>query len=120
MRPCRYILRSLSYYRRAHLWVMLGSTMCTAILVGALVVGDSVRHSLRRLVTVRLGDTQFSLSAGDRFFRTGLADALADRLGTTVAPILQVKGMAAAEGGRRRVNRITAIGVDGRFGEIGD
>ena len=120
MSPYRYILSSLRYYRRAHLWTLLGSMICTAILVGALAVGDSVRFSLERLVSVRLGQTQFAMSTGDRFFRAALADTLSGQLETTVAPILQVKGMAVAEGGAKRVNRITVIGVDGRFGEIGD
>ena len=120
MNAVRYIFRSLWYYRSAHLWVVLGSMMCTAILVGALIVGDSVRYSLRHMVEVRLGRTQFAMSSGDRFFRTALADALSDRLETTVAPILQVRGMAVAEGGKKRVNRISVVGVDGRFGEIGD
>jgi putative ABC transport system permease protein len=120
MNTARYILRSLWYYRSAHLWVVLGSMMCTAILVGALIVGDSVRYSLQNMVRVRLGDTQFAMSTGDRFFQTDLADTLSDRLGTTAAPILQVKGMAIAEGGKKRVNRISVVGVDGRFGEIGD
>ena len=120
MNTARFILRSLWHYRRAHLWVVLGSAMCTAILVGALIVGDSVRYSLQHMVWVRLGHAQFAMSTGDRFFRTDLADALSSRLETTVAPILQVRGMAVAEGGKKRANRISAVGVDGRFGDIGD
>ena len=115
----RYILRNLRYYRSAHLWIVSGSLMCTAILVGALVVGDSVRYSLQQLVTVRLGRTRFAVSSGDRFFRTALAEALSGRLETTVAPILQVKGIAVADGGRERVNRVSVVGVDGRFGDVG-
>lgn len=120
MNTPRFILRSLWYYRNAHLWVVLGSLMCTAILVGALIVGDSIRYSLQHMVRVRLGCVQFAMSSGDRFFRTTLADALSNRLETTIAPILQVKGMAVAEGGKKRVKRISVIGVDDRFGEIGD
>ena len=120
MNAARYIFRSLWHYRSAHLWVVLGSMMCTAILVGALIVGDSVRYSLQHMVGVRLGHTQFAMSTGDRFFRTTLADALSDQLETTVAPILQTKGMAIAGGGKKRANRISIVGVDGRFGNIGD
>jgi len=119
MNRLRYMLRSVRFYRSVHLWIVLGCLMCSAILVGALIVGDSVRYSLRRMVTDRLGRTRFALDAGDRFFRMALADALSDRLETTVAPILQVKGMAVAEGGAKRANRILVIGVDGRFGDMG-
>jgi len=92
----------------------------TAILVGAFVIGDSVRYSLRQIVFDRLGKTEFALSAGDRFFRTELADDLSKVLHTHVAPLLQTRGIAVAEGGARRINRIQVLGVDTRFGQIGD
>ena len=120
MNRLRYILRSVRFYRSAHLWMVLGCSMCSAILVGALIVGDSVRTSLQRIVTDRLGRTQFVLAAGDRFFRVALADALSDRLERTVAPVLRIVGVAVAEGGTRRANRVSVIGVDGRFGDMGD
>jgi putative ABC transport system permease protein len=90
----------------------------TAILVGALIIGDSVRFSLQRIVFDRLGNTEFALTSGDRFFRTQIADDLEKTLDTTVAPLLQTKGIAIAEGGQRRLNNIQVIGVDDRFGEI--
>jgi putative ABC transport system permease protein len=111
--------RGLTFHRRSHLWVILGSTVSTAILVGALAVGDSVRYSLRRLVFDRLGRTEFALVSGDRFFRSRIADVLADRLGVPVAPLLQIRGIASAGGGRLRVNTVQVIGVDERFGGMG-
>ena len=47
--------RSLSFYWRAHLGVLLGAAVGTAVLVGALVVGDSVRFSLHQMALARLG-----------------------------------------------------------------
>jgi len=111
--------RGLTFYRRSHLWVILGSAVSTAILVGALVVGDSVRHSLRRLVFERLGRTEFALVSGDRFFRCRIADAMAERLGVSVAPLLQIQGIASSQGGRQRVSAVQVIGVDERFGGMG-
>jgi putative ABC transport system permease protein len=93
--------------------------MSTAILVGALIIGDSVRHSLQKIVFDRLGNIEFALSSGDRLFRAQLADDLAESLDTVVAPLLQTRGIAIAEGGLRRVNDIQVIGVDARFGEMG-
>jgi len=90
----------------------------TAILVGALIIGDSVKFSLRQIVFDRLGNTEFALTSGDRFFRAQIADDLSKILDTTVAPLLQTKGIAIAEGGQRRLNNVQIIGVDGRFGEI--
>ncbi len=115
----RLLRRSLSYYRKTHVWVVLGAAVSTAILVGALVIGDSVRLSLRQIVFDRLGDTEFVLTSGDRFFRTQLADEIAVELETQAAPVLIARGIAITEGGRRRSNNIQVVGVDARFGEIG-
>ena len=115
----KLLLRSLSYYRKMHIWVILGTMMSTAILVGALIIGDSVRHSLQKIVFDRLGNTEFALHSGDRFFQTRMADELAEILQTPVAPLLQTRGIAIAEGGQRRLNNIKIVGVDARFGEMG-
>jgi putative ABC transport system permease protein len=115
----KLLFRSLAYYRKTHLWVVLGTMVSTAVLVGALVIGDSVRFSLQQIVFDRLGATEFALSSGDRFFEARLAEDLSQSLGTVVAPLLQTRGIAVAEGGQRRINNIQVVGVDARFGEIG-
>jgi putative ABC transport system permease protein len=114
----KLLLRSLGFYGKTHLWVVLGTMISTSILVGALIIGDSVKFSLQQVVFYRLGNTEFALTSGDRFFRTQIADGLSKMIDTTVAPLLQTKGIAIAEGGQRRLNNIQIIGVDNRFGEI--
>jgi len=120
MSTWKLLLRSLSFHRQTHLWVVLGTAVSTAILVGALIIGDSVRLSLRQIVLDRLGNTEFALMSGDRFLRAGMAQTLSERLGTEVAPILQARGIAIAQGGQRRLNNVHIIGVDRRFGDIGN
>jgi len=92
----------------------------TAILVGALIIGDSIRYSLRQIVFDRLGNTQFALTSGDRFFRTHIADKLSEKLQTPVAPLMQTKGIAIVGGGQKRINNVQIVGVDNRFGNIFD
>jgi putative ABC transport system permease protein len=114
----KLLLRSLRYYRKTHLWVILGTMISTSILVGALIIGDSVKFSLQQIVFYRLGNTEFALTSGDRFFRTQLADDLSKNLDTIVAPVLQTNGIAITDGGQQRLNNIQIVGVDNRFGEI--
>jgi ABC-type antimicrobial peptide transport system permease subunit len=71
----RLVTRSLSHYWRLHAAVLLGVAAATAVLSGALLVGDSVRGSLRALTLDRLG-TIDRVMAQDRFFRIELADEL--------------------------------------------
>src|SRR5713226_1461317 len=89
--------RSLRFYWRAHLGVLLGAALGTAILVGALGVGDSVRYSLRSLALARLGGIHLALSGQNRFFRASLAEALATELKTPVVPVVMLRGTVATE-----------------------
>ena len=71
----RLILRSLTHHWRGHLGVFLGATLASAVLMGALIVGDSVRGSLREFGLERLLGYHFALSSGDRFYRAFLFSA---------------------------------------------
>jgi putative ABC transport system permease protein len=72
----RLVIRSLQFHATKHLAVILGVMAATAVLTGALVVGDSVRQSLRHLTLDRLGRVDYLLLV-DRFFRADLATELA-------------------------------------------
>lgn len=71
-------LNGLRHHWRMHLAVALGVAAGTAVLTGALLVGDSVRGSLRDLTLERLGQVDVVLIA-PRFFRPKLADEIAAR-----------------------------------------
>ncbi|MGE0760702.1 MAG: ABC transporter permease, partial [Pirellulaceae bacterium] len=75
MKLTRLVHRSLVFHRRMHLAVALGVAAATAVLTGALLVGDSVRGSLRSLTLERLGRID-EVILQDRFFREQLVDEL--------------------------------------------
>ncbi len=64
-------IRSLAYYWRSNLAVALGVAAATAVLTGALIVGDSMRASLRSLTIERLGKID-ELLVSQGFFRAEL------------------------------------------------
>lgn len=70
------IFANLRYHRRTGPAVATGVAVATAVLTGALLVGDSVRGSLEDLVTDRLGHIDHVLLT-ERFFRRELAAELA-------------------------------------------
>ena len=76
------IARSATYHWRTNLAVMLGVAAAVAVLAGALVVGDSVRDSLRDIALGRLGNTDQVLSSMG-FFREDLSKDLEGALGAT-------------------------------------
>ena len=69
------ILASLRYHWRMNLAVALGVAAGAAVLTGALLVGDSMRGSLRQLTLDRLGRIDEVLLT-ERFFRAELAEEL--------------------------------------------
>src|SRR3569832_294486 len=64
----KLILRSLRFHARTHLGVLLGAIIGSAALIGALIVGDSVKGSLRDRALARLGTVAYGMSTGARFF----------------------------------------------------
>lgn len=86
----RVALRSLQYFFRSQAAVGLGIAAATAVIVGALVVGDSVRGSLRGLVLERLANVQGLLHART-FFDPQLVSSL------TLPPTLSSAGEAGGE-----------------------
>lgn len=66
MSPNALLRRSLTYFARAHVAVVAGVIVATATMAGALIVGDSVRGSLRDMTLERLGAIQGVLT-GPRF-----------------------------------------------------
>jgi putative ABC transport system permease protein len=115
----RLVKKSLGFYWRTNLGVLLAVLVSTAVLVGALAVGDSVRYSLKMMVKNRLGATQFALVSPNMFFRDKLANELGAELDTAVAPLLQLRGIIANSSGTRRANRVEVLGVDERFYKLG-
>lgn len=120
MTSFRLILSSLFHYRWVNLSVLAGVALTSAILSGALVVGDSVKESLRRNAEARLSGIGPVFLGGERFFTASLADRVATKLGgdSLVAPVLQIEGTAASREGGQRVNKIQIVGVDERFWKL--
>lgn len=103
------VSRNLAYFWRTNLAVVLGVATAVAVLAGALLVGASVRASLRDLVVARLGNTGTVLT-GTLFFREQLASGLAGAV-----PMIAIEGVAVNPDGKRRASAVPIYGVDARF-----
>jgi putative ABC transport system permease protein len=108
------IRRSATYHWRTNLAVGFGVAAAVAVLGGALIVGDSVRGSLRDLALGRLGRTQDVLSSAT-FVREGLAAVLAEATGAGAAPLLASTAVVTHEPSGRRAAGVAVYGVDERF-----
>jgi putative ABC transport system permease protein len=117
--PRLLILRGLTYYWRTNAAVVAGVATAVAVLAGALIVGDSVRGSLRDLVLLRLGKTdQVLVSAG--FFREQLATDIRSgsefsRLFDDICPLVMTQGFVSRQSGDGSAGNVRVYGVDDRF-----
>lgn len=111
------ILRSLRFHARAHLGVVIGAIVGSAALTGALVVGDSVKESLREMGLLRLGKTDSALTSGDRFFRNLLANEIQSEKFSTAA-VLQLPGTVTTEDSSARANHVQILGIDSQFWKL--
>src|SRR5437660_2453263 len=99
----RLLLRNLRFFRGVNFAVVVGVAVATAVLTGALMVGDSVRGSLADLALRRLGPVGVALFSG-RFFDESLAVRLAadDSKSVQIVPAIFVRGGVANEQSRTR------------------
>jgi len=103
------VRRSLLYHWRPNLAVTAGVATAVAVLAGALVVGDSVRQSLRRMAVERLGATETVIQSSTLF-----REALAESFGNA-APMIVLEGLVSHQGSGKRAAGVALYGVDSRF-----
>jgi ABC-type antimicrobial peptide transport system permease subunit len=109
MRIYTFLARNLTWYWRTNLAVLLGVATGVGVLGGALLVGQSVRSSLRDLVLGRLGNADFVISRNG-FFREDLASSF-----NPACPVIAMNGVVVHEPSGRRASRVQIYGVDERF-----
>lgn len=110
----RMIQASISHSWRVSLSVALGVATATAVIVGALLVGDSMRSSLRELTIERLGKTDSVLIPGVFF---SFQDVVPEDV-VAVPLILFDRGVVEfrqEDRSLRRAGSVQIIGCDERF-----
>ena len=105
----KFSWNSLKHFWQIHVIVALCTAVATGVLAGALVVGDSVRGSLRNLTTERLGAIQHALLA-DHFFHPDLLNR------ENRVPAILLNGTVVVPQTRARASKVNIVGVtDGFF-----
>jgi putative ABC transport system permease protein len=112
--PTALALRGLRYYWRTNLAVIAGVAIAVSVLAGALVVGASVKTSLRELAVARLGKTEH-LVASTGFFRSALAGEVAKGSRVPAAGFIALDGLAADGTNTRRAANVAIYGIDDTF-----
>ena len=104
----RFSWNSLKHFWQIHVIVALCTAVATGVLAGALIVGDSVRGSLRSLTTERLGAIQHVLLA-DHFFQPDLLQR------ENRVPAILLNGTIVAPQTQTRASKVNITGVTDDF-----
>jgi len=115
----KLLLRNLAYFRYANAAVIAGMAVACAVLTGALMVGDSVRASLRELALRRLGPVDYAL-VSTRFFKADLAERIAGAAGfaeqfEASVPAIILQGGATNEAGSARTGGVQVAAMGGNW-----
>jgi ABC-type antimicrobial peptide transport system permease subunit len=84
--------RSLIHYRKETIYQVIIISILAAIISGSLLTGHSVRSSLDRTLSEKLGNTDFLISSGLRYFDASLADRFTSKSGANSVAIIETRG----------------------------
>ena len=108
----KLILRSLRFHARAHCGVLAGTALAATALTGALIVGDSLRHTLVSRALARLGAVTFALNTPDRFFLDDMGRGPQLDAQGVRSVALSLPGTVSRQDGTARANRVNILGVE--------
>lgn len=120
--PGVLVRRSAWFHRAIGIAVALGVAAATAVVCGALLVGDSMRGSLRELTLQRLGKIDAAVIPGQFFGANEVTQGIAE--GTTAVPtILFSRGVVetyadAADVAVRRSGNVQIVATDASFWDL--
>lgn len=120
MKSGTYIRRSIWYYRKQHLGILLATILATAVLTGALIVGDSVKYSLTKLVELRLGKAEYALITADRFVSPSISEKIGNEINAHASSVLFLETIAISSENNIRKNKVQLLGIDSDFWSLNE
>ena len=108
-------LKGLLWHRLSYFAVAACIATTCAVICGALLVGGSVRESLRVKAMERLGRTEAALVSG-QYFRQELSRELETPF--PLVPMILLQGSVRHQGNSKLATRVNIIGIDSRFRAI--
>lgn len=91
------VRRQLLYSLRSHCMTGVAVAIATAVIVGALLVGHSMKQSLHSVALERVGPVDMAVR-GEHFFREELAENVSTLAAVDCLPALIVRGQATLQG----------------------
>jgi ABC-type antimicrobial peptide transport system permease subunit len=84
--------KSLWCNRKDALYQVIIIAILAAIICGSLLTGDSVRKSLAKSLSEKLGNSDLLISSGSRYFDASIAGRLSAKAGVNTTALLEIEG----------------------------
>ncbi|MFO7574645.1 MAG: hypothetical protein R6W67_05765, partial [Bacteroidales bacterium] len=117
--PANIIVRAVAWHRNSYITLALVVALIAAVITASLLAGNSVRETLKQNTIERLNGSGVMISAGLRYSDRDVAAALQEKLGVTIAPLMEINGRVSGFGGDLTVNGAKIWGVDTAFFTMG-
>lgn len=114
-----YIRQSIKHYKKGHLLILIGIIISSGIVTASLIIGDSVKMSLKQISQQSLGKTQYVITAQNRYFPVSFANKVASEIDALVAPLLVLKGSTSSDKNEIRLPDVQINGINSKFWNIG-
>jgi putative ABC transport system permease protein len=109
------VTKSIWYYKKPVLYQVLIIALLCAVITGSLLTGSSVKASLKRSCSERLGNTNFLISSGVRYIDSSLADRLNVSYDISSIGILEINGYCQGMNSQKVASGIHIYGINSGF-----
>ncbi|MBN2863526.1 MAG: hypothetical protein JXN62_10215, partial [Bacteroidales bacterium] len=109
------VLKSILYNRKDAVYQIIIVALLAAIISGSLLTGYSVRSSLRKNASEKLGKTDLLISSGLRYFDPSLAARFSDVTGEKAVALLEMDGYCQNFSTGETVLNVKIYGIDDDF-----
>jgi hypothetical protein len=106
---------SLSHYRKQAFYQLVIIAILASVITGSLLTGYSVRESLKKNVSEKLGESDLIISSGLRYFNPDLAGRLMKSTGLQTASVFYGDGICQNFETGQKVLRTKVIGAGSGF-----
>jgi putative ABC transport system permease protein len=111
----RILLSSIKFYRKPVLYQVLIIALLSAVITGSLLTGRSVKASLKKSASERLGNTGIMISTGLRYFDEDLAGGMKETLGSNTAGLLEINGFSQSLKSQKVALNTHIYGINNHF-----
>jgi putative ABC transport system permease protein len=109
------VSRSIRFYKKPVVYQLLIIALLSAVITGSLLTGRSVKSSIKKSASERLGNSGAMISSGMRYFDPSLADRMSKSMGINCTGLLELTGSSQALISQKGAFNTHIFGVSSNF-----